>query len=33
MAIVPPARHPLRAKDLADARYAQPLDVERTKPG
>jgi AraC-like DNA-binding protein len=23
----PPARHLLRAKDLADARYAQPLDV------
>jgi AraC-like DNA-binding protein len=27
MAFVPPARHLLRAKDLADARYAQPLDV------
>ena len=24
----PPARHLLRAKDLADARYAQPLDVD-----
>jgi AraC-like DNA-binding protein len=28
MAIVPPARHLLRAKDLADARYAEPLDVD-----
>lgn len=28
MAFVPPARHLLRAKDLADARYADPLDVE-----
>jgi AraC-like DNA-binding protein len=28
MAFVPPARHLLRAKDLADARYAQPLDVD-----
>jgi transcriptional regulator GlxA family with amidase domain len=27
MAFVPPARHLLRAKDLADARYAEPLDV------
>jgi AraC-like DNA-binding protein len=27
MAFVPPARHLLRAKDLVDARYAQPLDV------
>jgi transcriptional regulator GlxA family with amidase domain len=27
MAFVPPARHLLRAKDLADARYADPLDV------
>jgi AraC-like DNA-binding protein len=27
MAFVPPARHLLRAKDLADARYAQPLAV------
>jgi AraC-like DNA-binding protein len=26
--IVPPARHLLRAKDLADARYAEPLDVD-----
>jgi AraC-like DNA-binding protein len=28
MAFVPPARHLLRAKDLADTRYAEPLDVE-----
>jgi len=28
MAFVPPARHLLRAKDLADRRYAEPLDVE-----
>src|SRR6478736_7676884 len=28
MAFVPPARHLLRAKDLADARYFEPLDVE-----
>jgi AraC-like DNA-binding protein len=28
MAFVPPARHLLRAKDLVDARYAQPLDVD-----
>src|SRR3954447_19461428 len=28
MAFAPPARHLLRAKDLADARYAQRLDVE-----
>ena len=27
MAFAPPARHLLRAKDLADARYAEPLDV------
>jgi len=27
MAFAPPARHLLRAKDLADARYAQPLNV------
>jgi len=27
MAHVPPARHLLRAKDLADARYFEPLDV------
>ena len=27
MAFVPPARHLLRAKDLADARYADPLTV------
>src|SRR2546421_5058233 len=27
MAFVPPARHLLRAKDAADARYAEPLDV------
>jgi AraC-like DNA-binding protein len=28
MAFVPPARHLVRAKDLADARYAEPLDVD-----
>jgi AraC-like DNA-binding protein len=28
MAFVPPARHLLRAKDLADARYVEPLDVD-----
>jgi AraC-like DNA-binding protein len=27
VAAVPPARHLLRAKDLADARYAEPLTV------
>ena len=27
MASVPPARHLLRAKDLADAHFAEPLDV------
>jgi AraC-like DNA-binding protein len=27
MAFVPPARHLLRAKDLANARYFEPLDV------
>jgi AraC-like DNA-binding protein len=27
MSFVPPARHLLRAKDLADLRYAEPLDV------
>ena len=27
MAFAPPARHLLRAKDLADARYFEPLDV------
>lgn len=27
MTSVPPARHLLRAKDLADARYFEPLDV------
>jgi AraC-like DNA-binding protein len=27
MGFVPPARHLLRAKDLADARYFEPLDV------
>ena len=27
MAYAPTARHLLRAKDLADARYAEPLDV------
>jgi AraC-like DNA-binding protein len=28
MAHVPPARHLLRARDLADARYSEPLDVD-----
>jgi AraC-like DNA-binding protein len=28
MAFVPPARHLLRAKDLADARYLEPLAVD-----
>jgi AraC-like DNA-binding protein len=28
MAYVPPARHLLRAKDLADARYFEPLEVD-----
>jgi AraC-like DNA-binding protein len=28
MAFVPPARHLLRAKDLADFRYAEPLGVD-----
>src|SRR5215211_3205349 len=28
MASVPPARHLLRAKDLADARYTEPLEVD-----
>jgi AraC-like DNA-binding protein len=28
MAFVPPARHLLRARDLADARYFEALDVE-----
>ena len=28
MAFVPPDRHLLRAKDLADARYADPIGVE-----
>jgi AraC-like DNA-binding protein len=27
MAFVPPERHLLRARDLADARYAEPIDV------
>ena len=27
MAFVPPSRHLLRARDLADARYFEPLDV------
>src|SRR5690242_6523932 len=27
MAFVPPARHLLRAKDFADAHYAEPLEV------
>lgn len=28
MAYVPPARHLLRAKDLADSRYYEPLEVD-----
>jgi AraC-like DNA-binding protein len=28
VSFVPPARHLLRAKDLADARYFEPLDVD-----
>ncbi len=28
MAFLPPARHLLRARDLADARYFEPLDVD-----
>jgi AraC-like DNA-binding protein len=28
VAFAPPARHLLRAKDVADARYAEPLDVD-----
>jgi AraC-like DNA-binding protein len=28
MVYAPPARHLLRAKDLADARYVEPLDVD-----
>src|SRR5437773_396951 len=28
MVFAPPARHLLRAKDLADAHYAEPLDVD-----
>lgn len=28
LTLVPPARHLLRAKDLADARYFEPLDVD-----
>ena len=28
MAFVPPARHLLRAKDLADARYFEPLEID-----
>ena len=28
MVIVPPVRHLLRARDLADARYAEPLGVD-----
>jgi AraC-like DNA-binding protein len=28
MAFAPPARHLLRAKDLADARYAEPVGVD-----
>src|SRR5215212_6219247 len=29
MAYAPPARHLLRAKDLADARYTEPLEVDQ----
>jgi AraC-like DNA-binding protein len=29
MAFLPPARHLLRARDLADARYFEPLSVDR----
>src|SRR3982074_668900 len=32
MAFVPPARHLLRAKDLADARYSERLDVDDLAP-
>src|SRR3954462_10073930 len=28
MAFVPPTRHLLRARDLADARYSEPLSVD-----
>src|SRR5436190_7775731 len=28
MVFIPPARHLLRAKDVADARYAEPLGVD-----
>jgi AraC-like DNA-binding protein len=28
MAFVPPTRHLLRAKDMADARYVEPLEVD-----
>jgi len=28
VAVVPPARHLLHAKDLADARYLEPLEVD-----
>src|SRR3954470_18045483 len=28
MVFAPPARHLLKAKDLADARYSEPLDVD-----
>jgi AraC-like DNA-binding protein len=28
VAFVPPARHLLRARDLADARYSEPLEVD-----
>lgn len=28
MAFVPPARHLIRARDLADARYREPLEVD-----
>src|SRR3979409_2743724 len=32
MAFVPAARHLLRAKDLADGRYFEPLDVDDMAP-
>ncbi len=33
MAFVPPARHLLRARDLADTRYAEPLGVATSPDG
>ena len=33
MVFPPPARHLLRAKDLADARYFEPLDVDQMAKG